>query len=78
MIAEGQSRLGHIDILVNNVGTGRGAGTVPQVVSPIRFVDTPFVYDRAPPLLGQDTDAVLAELGLSAAERSNLSENGVT
>jgi crotonobetainyl-CoA:carnitine CoA-transferase CaiB-like acyl-CoA transferase len=54
------------------------AGTVPQVVSPIRFVDTPFVYDRAPPLLGQDTDAVLAELGLSAAERSNLSENGVT
>jgi NAD(P)-dependent dehydrogenase (short-subunit alcohol dehydrogenase family) len=24
MIAEGQSRLGHIDILVNNVGTGRG------------------------------------------------------
>ena len=54
------------------------AGTVPQVVSPIRFADTPFRYDRAPPLLGQDTDAVLAELGLSEADRKTLSENGVT
>jgi len=40
------------------------AGTVPQVVSPMRFAAAPLVFDRAPPLLGADTEAILAELGL--------------
>lgn len=40
------------------------AGTVPQVVSPIRFLDAPLRFDRAPPLLGQHTGEVLRELGL--------------
>ncbi|WP_323019002.1 CaiB/BaiF CoA-transferase family protein [Pararhodobacter sp.] len=40
------------------------AGKVPQVVSPMRFAAAPLVFDRAPPLLGADTDAILAELGL--------------
>lgn len=41
------------------------AGTVPQVVSPIRFQDSPLRFDRAPPLLGQHTEEVLRELGLN-------------
>lgn len=54
------------------------SGVVPQVVSPIRLSDSPLAYDRAPPLLGQDTDAVLAEIGISVSERRRLSETDVT
>jgi crotonobetainyl-CoA:carnitine CoA-transferase CaiB-like acyl-CoA transferase len=33
-------------------------GTAPQVANPIRFSATPVAYtDRAPPRLGQDTEA---------------------
>ncbi len=42
------------------------AGTVPQVVSPIRFKEEPLRFERAPPLLGQHTAEVLRELGLPA------------
>ena len=42
------------------------AGTVKQVVSPLRFVESPLSFDRAPPTLGQHTAEVLAELGLDA------------
>jgi crotonobetainyl-CoA:carnitine CoA-transferase CaiB-like acyl-CoA transferase len=42
------------------------AGSVPQVVSPIRLADAPLRFDRAPPLLGQHTQEVLRELGLLA------------
>jgi crotonobetainyl-CoA:carnitine CoA-transferase CaiB-like acyl-CoA transferase len=38
------------------------AGTVPQVVSPMRFVNAPLEFDRAPPLLGQHRAEILAEL----------------
>jgi crotonobetainyl-CoA:carnitine CoA-transferase CaiB-like acyl-CoA transferase len=39
------------------------AGTVPQVVSPMRFANAPLSYERAPPLLGQHTEEILNELG---------------
>jgi crotonobetainyl-CoA:carnitine CoA-transferase CaiB-like acyl-CoA transferase len=43
-------------------------GSAPQVANPIRFSATPIDYRLAPPLLGQDTDAVLRELGRSAED----------
>ena len=46
------------------------AGSVPQVVSPIRLADAPLRFDRAPPLLGQHTQEVLRELGLLAGVAS--------
>ena len=54
------------------------AGTVPQVVSPIRFQDAPLRFDRGPPLLGQHTDEVLRELGLDDTERAALAAEGLT
>ncbi|HEY2188533.1 MAG TPA: CaiB/BaiF CoA-transferase family protein [Caldimonas sp.] len=42
------------------------AGAVRVVASPIKLAATPIRYRRAPPLLGADTEAVLAELGLDA------------
>jgi crotonobetainyl-CoA:carnitine CoA-transferase CaiB-like acyl-CoA transferase len=53
------------------------AGTVPQVVSPIRMRDAPLSFDRAPPTLGEHTAEVLAELGLDESERDALAAKGV-
>ena len=53
------------------------AGTVPQVRNPARFSRSALEYSRAPPLLGEHTEAVLAErLGLSAAELRELRASG--
>lgn len=38
------------------------AGSVASVANPIRFSETPVTYDKAPPMLGQHTEAVLSEL----------------
>ncbi len=38
------------------------SGTVPSVASPMRFSETPVIYDRPPPLLGQHTDEILRDL----------------
>ncbi len=43
-------------------------GSAPQVANPIRFSATPVEYRHAPPLLGQDTEAILGELGRSAED----------
>ncbi|MDO9499854.1 CaiB/BaiF CoA-transferase family protein [Falsiroseomonas sp.] len=53
-------------------------GSVKQVVSPIRLQDAPLEFNRPPPLLGQHTAEVLAELGLDDAARAALAESGVT
>jgi crotonobetainyl-CoA:carnitine CoA-transferase CaiB-like acyl-CoA transferase len=45
------------------------AGTVPQVVSPMRFREAPLAFDRAPPLLGEHTAEVLRELGIEDARQ---------
>lgn len=54
------------------------AGCVPSVASPIRYSATPLSYERAPPLLGADTAAVLKEwLSLDVSDLSRLSAAGV-
>ena len=52
------------------------AGTVRLVGSPIKLGATPVRYRRAPPLLGADTEAVLAELGLDAEAIAALRRSG--
>jgi crotonobetainyl-CoA:carnitine CoA-transferase CaiB-like acyl-CoA transferase len=41
------------------------AGAVRLVGSPIKLAATPVCYRRPPPLLGNDTEEVLAEFGVS-------------
>ena len=38
------------------------SGKVPLIANPIRFTERPLVYSRPPPMLGQHTDEVLADL----------------
>lgn len=53
------------------------AEPVKTVASPIRLSETPVSYDRAPPALGGDTDAVLGErLGLGPDELAALRAAG--
>lgn len=53
------------------------SGTVPQVVSPLRFTEAPLSFDRAPPLLGQHTINVLHDLGFDDAALDDLQRRGV-
>lgn len=53
------------------------AGEVPLVASPIRLSKTPVEYRRAPPLVGEHTDEILAGLGVDAAGIAGLRERGV-
>ena len=54
------------------------AGSVPQVASPIRLSETPVEYRHAPPLLGEHTEQVLADvLGLDAEAVQRLRGAGV-
>jgi formyl-CoA transferase len=54
--------------LAPEVAAQLSMASIASVASPLRLVDTPPVLHRAPPALGEHTDAVLAELGLDAAE----------
>jgi len=45
------------------------SGTVPSVVSPMRFARSALSFETPPPLLGEHTDAVLAELGLNKDDK---------
>nr|WP_320135645.1 CaiB/BaiF CoA-transferase family protein [uncultured Amphritea sp.] len=53
------------------------AGSVASVANPVKFSQTPIEYNAAPPMLGQHTDEVLAELGLSEADIAQLKANNV-
>lgn len=54
------------------------AGEIPLVASPLRLSQTPVQYRRAPPLLGQDTQDVLADLmGMTPEAIAGLMEQGV-
>jgi crotonobetainyl-CoA:carnitine CoA-transferase CaiB-like acyl-CoA transferase len=52
-------------------------GTAPQVANPIHLSATPVEYRAAPPTLGQNTDAVLRELGRSGEEIAALRSKSV-
>lgn len=54
------------------------SGSVPQIVSPMRFTNAELHFERAPPLLGQHTQEVLLELGLSAEEIESLHARAIT
>ncbi len=52
-------------------------GSVPMISSPMKFLGTPLLLNTAPPLLGQHTDAVLAQiLGHDADAIKRLREAG--
>ncbi len=50
---------------------------VPQVASPMRFADAALELRPAPPLLGQHSDAILAELGYTSVDIAALRDAGV-
>ena len=54
-----------------------GVASIATVASPMRLLATPPVLRSAPPALGEHTDAVLSELGLSAAEIAVLRQAAV-
>jgi crotonobetainyl-CoA:carnitine CoA-transferase CaiB-like acyl-CoA transferase len=49
---------------------------MPQLASPMRFADAPLQTQSAPPLLGQHSDAILAELGYAASAIADLRAQG--
>ena len=52
-------------------------GSLPQVRNPVLFSRNALAYSKAPPLLGADTDRILAaELGLAAHEILSLRSDG--
>ena len=53
------------------------AGTVQMIGQPIELSDTPARIETAPPLLGEQTDAVLREAGYSEAEIERFRASGV-
>jgi len=52
-------------------------GWVKSLATPVHLSDTPLVYHRHPPALGEHSDEVLAELGYSPSEIGQLREQGV-
>lgn len=53
------------------------AETVPQVGNPVKFSTTSIDYKKAPPVLGQDTEQILRELGLESDSIQKLRQLGV-
>lgn len=60
------------------VGMEHEYADIDLIASPLRFSDTPVSYRRAPPVLGADTNEILAtELSLTPADINNLRNQGV-
>ncbi len=55
----------------------RGALEVPQVANPLRFDGDSATSEVAPPRLGQDSDAILADMGLTQEDIARLRRDGV-
>lgn len=53
------------------------AGTIRMVGIPLKLSETPGGIRRPPPMLGQHTDELLAELGYTGAQRASLRADGV-
>ncbi|MFG6178434.1 CaiB/BaiF CoA transferase family protein [Halomonas sp. THAF12] len=54
-----------------------GERRIPQVANPLRFDGECAISERPPPELGQDSDALLAEMGLSREDIARLRRAGV-
>ncbi|QJQ94438.1 MULTISPECIES: CaiB/BaiF CoA-transferase family protein [Halomonadaceae] len=55
----------------------RDGMTVPQIANPLRFDGDSQTSHRAPPALGQDSDSVLAGMGLSETQIATLRAQGI-
>ncbi len=53
------------------------AGTVPQIMSPFQFPNSPTTEDIAPPILGQHTAQILETLGYTEEQVHTFRERGV-
>jgi crotonobetainyl-CoA:carnitine CoA-transferase CaiB-like acyl-CoA transferase len=54
-----------------------GAGPIKALGIPVKLSDTPGAVDRAAPILGQDTEDILVELGYTEGERKDLEARGI-
>jgi crotonobetainyl-CoA:carnitine CoA-transferase CaiB-like acyl-CoA transferase len=54
-----------------------GAGPIKNLGVPVKLSDTPGAVDRPAPLLGEHTEAIVAELGYGESERRALRANGI-
>ena len=64
------------DMVVEMDHPAMGNKPIKLIVNPIKLSKTPPTYREAPPLLGQHTDEILGEAGLSIDEIAKLKENG--
>ena len=52
-------------------------GIVKSLATPVHLSDTPLVYRRHPPRLGEHSDEVALEIGYSPAELARLRSAGI-
>ena len=64
------------DMVVEMDHPAMGNKPIKLIANPIKLSKTPPTYREAPPLLGQHTDEILGEAGLSIDEIAKLKENG--